>query len=226
MVTKAKLAARLFKMRLDPMQILTRLELRDMLSGCESVLDVGCGPGSTLRLFEFQHLAGIEGYPPSHEIAVRSKTHDRLVLGDIRNLDQFFHENEFDACVALDVIEHLPKAEGLKLMKDMERISRKKTVFFTPSGFLPQRHTESDDLQVHLSGWEPDEMRGFGYSVVGVLGPKSLRGEWHHLKRRPKFFWGAVSLLGQCISTRRHPERAAAILCAKVKTPTSSSKQL
>jgi len=88
---------------------------------------------------------------------------------------------------------------------------------FTPTGFLPQRHTESDDLHVHLSGWEPEEMRRYGYRVVGVLGPKSLRGEWHHLKRRPKAFWGLISLLGHFTSTRRNPELAAAILCVKEK---------
>ena len=86
------------------------------------------------------------------------------------------------------------------------------------SGFLSQGHTDKDDLQPHLSGWEPDEMRQKGYEVQGLLGPKSLRGEYHRLKRRPAVLWGVLSLLGHFLWTGRKPERAAAILCVKTIT--------
>lgn len=58
-------------------------------------------------------------------------------------------------------------------------------------------------------------MERCGYRVVGILGPRSLRGEYHMLKRRPKFFWGLVSILGHFLVTRRVPAKAAAILCIK-----------
>jgi len=92
--------------------------------------------------------------------------------------------------MALDVIEHLAKEDGLRLMRAMEKISRRKVIFFTPSGFLPQCHLEKNDLQEHLSGWEVAEMKQHGYQVIGMLGPKALRGEFHNLKWRPKFFLG------------------------------------
>ena len=97
----------------------------------------------------------------------------------------------------------------------MEKLARKRVVFFTPSGFLQQGHTNSDDLQPHLSGWTPAEMQQLGYQVIGLLGPKSLRGEYHRLKRRPDVIWGLVSLAGQCVWSKRHPDTAAAILCVK-----------
>ena len=115
----------------------------------------------------------------------------------------------------MDLIEHLPKAGGLKLMREMESIARKQVVIFTPSGFKPQGHTAADDLEVHLSGWEPAEMKALGYRVIGLLGPKWLRGDYHTLKYRPRFFWGLVSLAGHFLWTRWQPKSAAAILCIK-----------
>ena len=101
------------------------------------------------------------------------------------------------------------------MMQAMERIALKKVVLFTPSGFLPQRHTANDDLQEHLSGWDPSEMTGHGYEVTGLLGPKRLRGEYHVIKKRPRVFWGIISLVEHYIWTRNRPEKAAAILCVK-----------
>jgi hypothetical protein len=158
---------------------------------------------------------GLEGYPPEFEKAQRLKTQDEIICGDLRNLTHYFKPGQFDACIALDVIEHLPKEEGLKLMREMELIAKKKVIFFTPNGFLPQKQSADSDLQAHFSGWEANEMKGHGYDVLGMLGPKSLRGEYHALKRRPKVFWGIVSTLDQIVRIHRRPEKAAAILCIK-----------
>ena len=207
----------LLKAGSDPAQILVRLALRKALVGCNSVLDVGCGPSPILRQMGAPSLTGIEGYEPSFEEATRLNTHDQLVLGNVTELNRHFQPGQFDACVALDVIEHLQKPDGLQLMRNMEGIARKKVVFFTPSGFLPQGHTDKGDLQPHLSGWDPDEMKRAGYEVIGLLGPKSMRGEYHVLKGRPRAFWGVISLLGHCFWTRWRPEKAAAILCVKTK---------
>ena len=208
----------LIKAGYEPNQIIMKLALRRALVGCESVLDVGCGAAPNMRLIGIKHPVGAEGYAPSVEKARQLGTHDEIVPCDVRALGQHFNARQFDACVALDVIEHLPKADGLKLIADMERIAKKRIIFFTPSGFLSQGHTDKDDLQPHLSGWEPDEMRQKGYEVQGLLGPKSLRGEYHRLMRRPAVLWGVLSLLGHFLWTGRKPERAAAILCVKTIT--------
>jgi SAM-dependent methyltransferase len=215
MRSRVSLVFLLLKQGFDPGAIVTRLALRQALQGCERVLDVGCGSSMNLRWLGIKHPTGIEAYRPAYEAAIQRNTHDQLVLGDVRRLDQHFQPGQFDACIALDVIEHLTKEDGFKLIAQMERLAAKKVVFLTPSGFLPQHHHERDDLQEHLSGWEPSEMEQRGYRVLGLLGPKSLRGEEHVLKRRPRLFWGLVSLLGHFFYTRRRPAQAAAILCVK-----------
>ena len=199
----------------DPGQIQVKLALRKALSGCQAVLDVGCGSALTLRQLEVPHCVGIEGYRPEFEKARSLNTQDELVFGDVRELTSHFKPGQFDACIAMDVIEHLTKADGLKLMRDMELIAKKKVVIFTPNGFLPQRQSAGSDLQAHFSGWEVDEMRHHGYDVMGMLGPKKLRGEYHVLKRNPAVFWGLVSFGEQLLWVRHRPQNAAAILCTK-----------
>jgi hypothetical protein len=207
----------LLKQGLDPGQILTKLALRKVLLGSDRILEVGCGKSPNMQWLGVKHSTGIDGFAPYLEAARQQKLHHELVLGDARELEKYFKPGQFDAVVALDLIEHLTKEDGLKMMRSMESIAGRKVVFFTPSGFLPQRSYENNSLQEHLSGWEAAEMRQFGYHVTGLLGPKKLRGELHVLKRRPNFFWGTISLLCQLFWTRWDPSNAAAILCVKTK---------
>jgi SAM-dependent methyltransferase len=215
MKNSANLTLSLLKQGADPGQILVKLALRKALLGCETVLDIGCGAALTMRQLEVSHCVGLEGYRPSFEDAQRLNTQDEIICGDLRNLTNYFKPDQFDACIAMDVIEHLPKEDGLKLMRDMEMIAKKKVVFFTPNGFLPQKQSADSDLQAHFSGWEADEMKSHGYRVLGMLGPKSLRGEYHMLKRRPKVVWGMISILDQIFRIYRQPQNAAAIFCIK-----------
>ena len=188
-------------------------ELRRTLRSCRSVLDVGCGSLSPLRTLPVEMLVGVEGFKPALEEARAHATHDELLLGDVRNLRPLLGERRFDACVALDLIEHLPKEDGWQLLDDLEHLATQRVVIFTPNGFLPQ--TGHGDLQEHLSGWTPREMRRRGYHVIGFYGHRSLRGEYHRLRGRPKIFWAAVSLVSQALIARHRPEKAAAIYCVK-----------
>lgn len=199
----------------DPFMLLNILEFRALLSGSESVLDVGCGNASPIQYLGISNSTGIDGYQPAIEAAKAAKTHSKFEMGDIRNLTNVFPKKSFDACIALDVIEHLPKEDGFKLIESMQAVAKKRIIFLTPNGFLPQTRQESGDLQEHLSGWSASEMRQLGFQVVGLLGPKSLRGEFHRIKRSPRWFWGLVSLFNQITVTRSNPENAAAILCWK-----------
>jgi SAM-dependent methyltransferase len=215
MKSAIRLALDLMKQGADPGAIAVRLALRKALLDCRSVLDIGCGASPAMRTIGVPRLVGIDGYEPSVKEAKRLNTHDEMVHGDVRDLSRYFQPKQFDACVGLDVIEHLVKPDGLKMMQAMERIAAKKVIIFTPSGFLQQRHTANDDLQEHLSGWEPAEMAGYGYQVAGFLGPKKLRGEYHAIKGRPRILWSVISLLAHFMWTHTHPQNAAAILCVK-----------
>lgn len=66
----------------------------------------------------------------------------------------------------LDVIEHIEKDEGRKLLQEACRVARVQVVLFTPLGFMPHEvHDTPADwgdiphgtTQKHLSGWTPEE---------------------------------------------------------------------
>lgn len=217
MHSRTKFIRSLLKHGFSISQILTYLQIRSALADCRSVLDIGCGPDSVMQYFGCERLVGFEGYAPAVEEARKRGTHHQMVLGDVRNLGESFKPREFDAIVALDLIEHLPKEDGLKMLQSMEQISSKKVLLITPNGFLPQGNTEQGDLQQHLSGWDTDDMTNLGYRVEGLLGPKSLRGEYHRIKKHPRAFWAVISLLAQMTATKGNPRNSAAILCVKSK---------
>jgi 2-polyprenyl-3-methyl-5-hydroxy-6-metoxy-1,4-benzoquinol methylase len=191
------------------------VEVLHLLEDAASVLDVGCGKASPLRFLRTGRLVGVDAYAPDVDEARRLRTHDEVVQSDIRSICNIFHAKQFDVCVALDVIEHLTREEALSLLREMESVACRRVVVSTPNGFLPQGNKEAGDLQVHQSGWSVDEMRGLGYQVIGLMGLKTLRGEQHKLRFRPVAFWALVSWISQKIWCKRHPARAAGLLCWK-----------
>lgn len=197
----------------DPMVTERFALIKQAFTGCQSLLNAGCG-GSTPRQFGVPCTTGIELHKPTFDRAVAAKTHDQLIHGDAREIGKTFPDKSFDACLCVDVIEHLTKAESGKLLTDMERIARNVVVVICPVGWLLQHHVEEDDLQEHQSAWIPSDLRTQGYAVQGLLGWSKLRGEYHMLKYRPRIFWGAVSLLTQQW-TRWHPEHAASMIAVK-----------
>jgi glycosyltransferase involved in cell wall biosynthesis len=78
---------------------------------------------------------------------------------------KIFPEKSIDSIFILDVVEHLNKDEGIKLLKETEKIAREQIVIFTPLGFLPQKHPDGKDAwglegskwQEHKSGWLPED---------------------------------------------------------------------
>lgn len=71
-----------------------------------------------------------------------------------------------DRVFLFDVIEHLPKEEGQRLLVETLKQEPKQVVLFTPIGFMPQETDRNPndpwvikdgDWQTHRSGWVPDE---------------------------------------------------------------------
>jgi hypothetical protein len=188
--------------------------MRNQLEDCRTCLDVGCGGDSPVRHLRFEYAVGVDGYEPLLDRARANRTHDRYVLCNATELDRYFSPKQFDCCIALDLIEHLSKDDGRKLISTMEQIASKKILLFTPNGFLPQQRHEGD-LQEHLSGWTAEEMRALGFTVIGMHGWKALRGEQHRHRLKPAWLSGILSTLSHYVYTRRHPSQAAALLCVK-----------
>lgn len=134
----------------------------------ERVLDVGCGirpqkyfnPQLHVCLEPFQEYIDIlnihYGQNPTFVV----------LAGMAQDTLKSIPDKSFDSVFLIDVIEHLEKEDGVSLIKELERVSRKQVLLFTPLGFMPQHYEEGDtdawglggtELQKHRSGWEPSD---------------------------------------------------------------------
>jgi hypothetical protein len=150
-----------------------------LLRDSQAVLEIGPGPpGRSWRRFlgsaRLSQGLAVERYA---DYTIPQPTPDSwgtLIVGTATHLP--FHDDSFDASVALDVIEHLTKDGGLQMIKEMKRVSKKVVIVMTPNGFLPQEADENP-WQRHLSGWSTREFRDLGFNVRGIRGFRFLRGE-------------------------------------------------
>ena len=187
---------------LKPVEYLVLRELLD----CDSILDMGCGRHSMVPIVSSKiRTTGVELFKPHFDEAARSGRHSEYIHADILKID--FPEKSFDAVVLLDVLEHLPKEEGRKLLEKMQRWARKKVVIFTPNGYFHQEEYDENPLMAHQSGWEAGEMKALGFKVYGVRGFKSFKKHSHH---DIESFTDITQ-----VATYYLPEKAFQIFCVK-----------
>lgn len=171
-------------------------ELRDVIS----VLDVGCGSSSPIaKIRKHFYSVGVDIHRPSIGASKKKKIHDEYKIGNVFMIDKLFKGKQFDAVVALDLIEHLPKDKGRALLAKMTRLAKKKVILLTPNGFIQQIPYDGNDFQKHLSGWTVDYFQKLGFRIYGMRGLKWLRGEYATIKWKPWFFWAAVSSISELL---------------------------
>jgi len=182
------------------------------LSGCDSVLDLGCGHHSPLQVCDIPFSVGVEMFEPSLQESRRKGIHSEYVIADIRRVD--FKPKSFDAVIAVEVLEHLTKQEGAELLSRMEQWARKKIILTTPNGYLHQDTYDSNPLQEHKSGWTVNELRALGFRVRGLAGLKVLRGDKGSIRYRPALLWAIISSLTQKL-TYYFPKLAFQLMAVK-----------
>lgn len=144
-------------------------EVKKHIQKAENVLDIGCGiipqtmvPARLHICVEpyeeyVNHL--LNNYPPFSR-------HKYLVIqSDWAGIIPLFPKQSIDTVILTDVIEHLKKEEGKKLLKQTLNIARKQIIIGTPIGLTKQFHSHGKDAwgysgvkwQEHQSGWSPDD---------------------------------------------------------------------
>lgn len=198
--------------------------LKRELKDCYSVLDMGCGPDSPIKYCDITYSIGVDAFEPYIKASRDKKIHTEYILTNITDLN--FKPNSFDAVVLMEVLEHLTKEEGKKLLKKIETWARKKVIITTPNGYLPQGQMSQNPYQVHRSGWVVDEVRKLGYQPYGMAGWKFLRKEnvstsmeeesaiFSTIRFPPRIFWLVISELSQAI-TYFFPKVAFEVFCVK-----------
>ncbi len=120
-----------------------------------SVLDVGAGWGKfgvlAREYANPQRVDALDVSPPRYAV------YDHVFLGDVRELDRLIPAGtpRYDLALFVEVLEHLEKEEGWKVLESLARRAHRVLVA-TPWGFRAQ---EADGLpfETHRSGWYPWE---------------------------------------------------------------------
>lgn len=160
--------------------------------GSYTVLDVGIGKGVFGYLLRAErlingYLVGLDIHCSYLNIVKYHRVYDDLVLCDVRFLP--FRDGSFDLVIATEVIEHLEKKNGMRLLDNIEHIARKRVIITTPNGFMPQGPLNGTKTEIHISGWHVRDFKNRGYRVLGIGFKlcKAIKGSWrlwglfHHL---------------------------------------------
>jgi len=143
----------------------------------KTLLDVGCGKGEPAQFINRKgryFAVGFDAFEPYLRECRKDKIHSAYAQGDVRLLP--FTDGSFDIVICLEVLEHLEKGEGDKLLKELERVAAKQVILSTPVGKYQQGVFDGNPHQEHKYIWNPAEMKEKDYQVKGV-GLRNLGGK-------------------------------------------------
>lgn len=157
----------------------------------ESVLDIGVGAGRWGFLLREQletfrgrfnkeewktRIVGVEIWP-KYIKDYHKYLYDSIFIGDVRDYVKRCKES-FDLIIAGDVIEHLEKEEGVKLIQILRILCNKCLTICLPLGSgYKQGEVKGNKAEAHLSIWEEKDLEPFG--VIAKLIIKE------RIKKRP-----------------------------------------
>lgn len=140
----------------------------------DSLLDVGSGGG----------IVGLDGWQIPHDniwtldIFPPETPWRNFRLADAFRADLEFGIKSFDVVMACELLEHVKKEDGPKLLRVLEFVARRLVIGTTPNGFLeqdpekaPHEPWAKNPYQKHLCGWSAPELIELGYCVVANAAP-------------------------------------------------------
>jgi hypothetical protein len=152
----------------------------------ETSLVVDLGSGVRPNFFLGQDVTiCVELFQDYLEHLKNSSTNNNVILvkEDVLSFLLRQPSRSIETIVVTDLIEHLSKEDGSKLIDEVKRVVTKQALIVTPRGFMPQHVGEGDDddwgfigneLQNHISGWDIEDFQGWdillspGYYSDGI----------------------------------------------------------
>jgi len=192
---------------------------RKLNKSATTILDLGCGTGDPMVFINKDNrflVTGIDGFSPSVEKCRESGYYDSVITADIMDTE-WFVSNSFDVVMSLQVLEHLDKDDGEKLISEMLRIARKQVIITTDINEYVQGAVGGNELQIHRYIWDVDDLRTHGFHVYG-LGIKGFGGDTGFGRWLPqplRWFIGTSIQLLVGPFVYNNPKNAGAVVCVK-----------
>jgi len=140
--------------------------LKREISPQDTVLDLGCGPQSQLRICSVAHSVGVEIFEPYLRAAESMGTHDEYLNADVTEVE--FEPASFDVVLALDVLDNLDKKAAYDLVEKMKQWARKTVIITIPNGYISEGALDDNPHQIHHSGYVTEELREIGFRMYGM----------------------------------------------------------
>jgi SAM-dependent methyltransferase len=145
--------------------------------GEKAIFDAGCGFGEwgfliRTRKSGHPHLVGLDIWRPHLSKLHKLQIYDEFVYGQIPPIP--FRSKSVDISLACEILEHLPREIGLKLLADLERVTKELVIVSTPIDY-PQSEIYDNPRERHVSNWSLRDFaqRNYETRLVYTL-PKTL----------------------------------------------------
>jgi len=136
------------------------------------VLDIGCFSGLYGGLLK-QHSR--DRYVIGCDLDLTGLRKAQQLLDDVVRTDATclpFISGSFDDAISVEVIEHLPKQDGERLIGEAKRVSSRVTIT-TPNGWQgsgPEHLLDAHPLMEHKSAWTVDDFTRLGATKIRGTG--------------------------------------------------------
>ncbi|OGH09014.1 MAG: hypothetical protein A2152_01985 [Candidatus Levybacteria bacterium RBG_16_35_6] len=144
--------------------------------GINSILDVGCGEGFTLKRLKQKAIGnkftGVDSSKEAITLGKKENPNLDLRVGDIYNLK--FKDNSFDLVLCMEVLEHLKEPE--KALAELKRTSKKYLLLSVPNEpwFYLFNYTQWGKDIGHINKWSARNFKKFaGASGLKILSVKT-----------------------------------------------------
>lgn len=109
---------------------------------------------------------GTDIFRPYLQTCMDDESHNDLVLCDARNMP--FRPGSFDLVLALNMLEHMEKEEGLELLNEIESVASKQVMLVTGPWLAHDDIHGENPYQEHKCGWSAAEVVNLDYRVWGI----------------------------------------------------------
>ena len=188
--------------------------LNTFIKNNDRVLDIGCGDKKLIKRLKGNHIT-VDVWEPFKPD----------VVWDLNKLPLPFPDGMFDIVLMLDVIEHLNKENGKKLLEEVKRITKGKIIIFTPLWWTENLYYMNDinsiyygnPYEKHQSLWTREDFNDWeGITQLEFIGDyylgiwrKNVEDEKMKLIEFPfqKIFVTGVSASGKTYYAKEHAKK-------------------